>query len=47
MNQLNEKLRILRTQITAEKKQSHPNIERLNELKNEEQKCLQQLLKYS
>ena len=44
MNQLNEKLRIIRIQIEAEEMQPKPNIERLKELRKEEQKCLKNII---
>ena len=45
MNQLNETIRILRIQIAAEEMQPKPNIERLKELRKEEQDCIRQLMK--
>lgn len=45
MNQLNEKLRIIRTQISAEKKQPKPDIEKLKSLRSVERSCLKQLMK--
>jgi len=45
MNQLNEKLRIIRIQIMAEEGQTEPNMERLEELRKEEEQCLNQLLR--
>lgn len=45
MNQLNEKLMRIRTQINAEEMQPKPNIERLKELRKEEQDCIRQLMK--
>ena len=40
MNQLNETLRIIRIQISAELKQDKPNLERIDQLRKEEEKCL-------
>ena len=45
MNQLNEKLRIIRTQIMAEGGQVHPDMERLNELYIEEERCLNEMFR--
>ena len=45
MNPLNEKLRIIRTQIKAEKMQSKQDIKKLKELRKEEQDCIRQLMK--
>ena len=35
MNQMNEKIRIIRIQIEAERKQENPNWERVEQLSNE------------
>ena len=40
MNQLNEKLRIIRVQLEAERKKAVPDIEKIVELVKEEKKCL-------
>lgn len=45
MNQLNETLRILRTQIVAEEMQPKPDLEKLKELRKEEKSCIRQLMK--
>lgn len=45
MNQLNEKLRIIRIQIQAEKKKEKPDIEKLKSLRKVERSCLKQLMK--
>lgn len=45
MNQLNEKLRIIRTQISAEKNRPKPDIEKLKSLRKVERSCLKQLMK--
>ena len=45
MNQLNEKLRVLRTQIAAEEMKPNPNLLRLKELRKEEQACLKEIMK--
>lgn len=43
LNQLNEKLRIIRVQIMAEEGQVEPDMERLEILRKEEEDCLKQL----
>lgn len=43
LNQLNEKLRIIRVQIMAEEGQAEPDMERLEILRKEEEDCLRQL----
>ncbi|MDO5818745.1 MAG: hypothetical protein Q4P11_00265 [Methanobrevibacter sp.] len=45
MNQLNEKLRILRTQISVEEMKPKPDLKTLKALRKEEKSCLKQLLK--
>lgn len=45
MNQLNEKLRIIRTQIAAEEMQPKPDLKKLKQLRKEEQSCIHQLMK--
>lgn len=45
MNQLNEKLRIIRIQIQAEEMQPKPDIEKLKSLRKVERLCLKQLMK--
>lgn len=45
MNQLNEKLRIIRIQIQAEGMQPKPDIEKLKSLRSVERSCLKQLMK--
>lgn len=45
MNQLNEKLRILRTQISVEEMKPKPDLKVLKVLRKEEKSCLKQLLK--
>ena len=45
MNQLNETLRILRTQITAEEMKPNPNLITLKKLRKEEKQCLEKILK--
>ena len=45
MNQLNETLRILRTQIQAEEMKTRPDLVTLKKLRKEEKKCLDQLIK--
>lgn len=45
MNQLNETLRILRTQIAAEEMKPRPDLLMLKKLRKEEKKCLEQLIK--
>lgn len=43
MNQLNETIRILRTQIAAEEMQPQPNIPKLKELRKELDNCLKNI----
>lgn len=45
MNQLNEKLRALRTQISAEEMKPRPDLKTLKILRKEEKSCLKQLMK--
>lgn len=45
MNQLNETLRIIRTQIAVEEMQPRPDLKKLNELRQQEKQYLEQLLK--
>ena len=45
MNQLNEKLRVLRIQVSAEEMQPTPDLEKLEILRKEESKCLELLRK--
>lgn len=45
MNQLNEKLMRIRTQISAEEMQPKPDLEKLKELRKEEKSCIRQLMK--
>ena len=40
MNQLNEKLRIIRTQLEMERQKAVPDIEKIVQLVKEEKKCL-------
>lgn len=44
MNQLNERLRILRIQIAAEKRKEKPDMETLEQLQKEEKECLKKLI---
>ena len=44
MNQLNEKLRIIRIQIQAEEMKPKPDIVALKKLRKEEQKCLKNII---
>ena len=44
MNQLNEKLRIIRTQIEAEEMKPKPDIVALKKLRKEEEKCLKNII---
>lgn len=44
MNQLNERLRIIRIQISAEKQKDKPNMETLEQLQKEEKECLKKLI---
>ena len=44
MNQLNETLRVIRNQITAEEMKPKPNIENLKKLRKEEKKCLKNII---
>lgn len=45
MNQLNEKLRVLRTQISVEEMKPRPDLNVLKILRKEEKSCLKQLMK--
>ena len=45
MNQLNETLRIIRTQITAEEMKPRPDLIILKKLRKEEKKCLEKIMK--
>lgn len=45
MNQLNETLRILRTQIAAEEMKPKPDLLTLKKLRKEERQCLEKILK--
>lgn len=45
MNQLNEKLRIIRIQIQAEEMQPKQDIGKLKSLRSVERSCLKQLMK--
>ena len=44
MNQLNEKLRNIRTQIAIEEMNPRPDLEKLKELRKEEKKCLKNIM---
>ena len=44
MNQLNEKLRVLRTQIQAEEMKPKPDLVALKKLRKEEEKCLKNII---
>ena len=44
MNQLNEKLRIIRIQIQAEEMKPKPDLVALKKLRKEEQKCLKNII---
>lgn len=44
MNQLNETLRVLRTQIAAEEMKPSPDLLRLKQLRKEEKQCLQKIM---
>lgn len=45
MNQLNETLRVIRTQIEAEEKKDEPDKETIEQLRKEEMKCLKTIMK--
>lgn len=45
MNQLNEKLRVIRNQISAEEMKPRPDLKALKILRKEEKSCLKQLMK--
>ena len=45
MNQLNETLRIIRTQISAEEMKPSPDLLKLKKLRKEEKQCLEQIMK--
>ena len=44
MNQLNQKLRAIRTQIEAEEMKPKPDLVSLKKLRKEEQKCLKNIM---
>lgn len=45
MNQLNETLRVIRTQIEAEEMKPKPDIKILKRLRKEEMKCLKTIMR--